>query len=439
MLLLSLLRFLKPTKTLYPYIIRKCFSKWASAIENASSPHKALDLYSSMHRNAIPIDIFSVVFTLKSGSRLQNRTVIDHLHSHTIKLGFVANFYVANSLLNAYVATSFDKACILFDEMPERNTVMWNTMITGHSRSGNIDKARSLFYEMPLRDVSSYSSMIAAFSNHGCWNEGLLLFREMMAGGQIKPNQVTIGTVLSCCINMDSLGLLIGKSVHGFILKKGWELNVVIGNILVDMYAKCGFLKNALQVFDFMHERNVKTGTALICEAAQHGFSQVSLSLLKMMQEAGIRPNDLTFTGILNACVHSGLDVEGGKHFWMIEEYGLEGKIQHYGCMVDLFGKAGLLEEAFEVIKTMKFEANIVIWGSFLSACKEHKQFDLAERAIEQVSRIIKPENDGGIYTLICALYASNEKWDDVERVRKLMLDQNVRKVEGLSFIRKGL
>ncbi|KAF2298903.1 hypothetical protein GH714_029076 [Hevea brasiliensis] len=138
--------------------------------------------------------------------------------------------------------------------------------------------------------------------------------------------------------------------------------------------------------------------------------------LFKKMQQADIRPNELTITGILNACAHSGLVEEGRKYFRMIEEYGLEHRIQHYGCMVDLFGKAGLLEEAYEVIKMMKFETNIVIWGSFLSASKEHKQFDMAERVIEQILSVIKPENDGGIYTLICDLYALNEKWDDAER-----------------------
>ncbi|XP_037495160.1 pentatricopeptide repeat-containing protein At5g66520-like [Jatropha curcas] len=438
MLLLPLSQFLKPTKNPNPYVIGKCVSTWASAIKNASSPHKALDLYSSMHRNSIPVDSFSILFTLKSCTRLQNLTVINHLHSHVIKLGFITHVYVATSLLNAYVVTSFSNACQLFDELPERNTVTWSTMITGYSRSGNINQARAFFDEMPLRDVSCWSAMISAYINHGCSNKGLLLFREMMARGETKPDQVAIGTVLSCCVNMGSLGLLIGKSLHGFTVTNGWELNVEIGTILVDLYAKYGFLKNALQVFDFMQERNVKTWTALICGAAQHGFSQEALSLFKMMQEAGIRPNELTFTGILNACVHSGLVEEGGKYFRMIEEYGLEVKIQHYGCMVDLFGKAGLLEEAFEVIKTMKFEANIVIWGSFLSACKEHKQFDLAERTIDRVLRIIKPEN-GGIYTLICTLYALNGKWDDAERVRKLMLDQNVRKARGSSFIRKGL
>ncbi|XP_050235613.1 pentatricopeptide repeat-containing protein At5g66520-like [Mercurialis annua] len=436
MLIIPFSQFFKPTKYPVSHFITKRFYKLTpSAIKNASSPQIALELYSQMHRNSTPVDSFSILYTLKSCARLKNLTLIRHLHSHIIKLGFHTNVYVATSLLHSYVLASLSDACNLFDEMPERNTVTWNTMISGYSRSGNVDKACACFEEMPLKDVGSWSAMITAYINHGFWDKGLLLFREMMAKSEVKPDQVTAGTVLSGCTLMGFHGLLVGKSVHGFIVKNGWELNAEIGTVLVDMYAKCGYLKNAVQVFDLMKERNVMTWTAVICGAAQHGFSQEALTLFKMMEETKVRPNELTFTGILNACAHSGLVEEGRVYFRLIKEYGLEHRVQHYGCLVDLFGKAGLLDEAYEVIKTMKCETNVVIWGSFLSACKEHKRFDMAERVIEQVLTVTKPDNDGGIYTLICDLYTSNERWDDAEKVRKLMLNQHVRKARGSSFI----
>ncbi|XP_065860623.1 pentatricopeptide repeat-containing protein At1g33350-like [Euphorbia lathyris] len=419
----------------------KCFSSWASAIKNASSPHVALGLFSQMHRQAIPLDSFSIVFTLKSCLPLHNSSIsiIRHLHSHIIKAGIHTNIYVATSLLHCYVSTSFLDACLLFDKMPERNTITWNTMITGYARSGNINKARAIFEEMPTRNVPSWSSMISTYIDSRNWDEGFSLFREMMTTGELKPDRVTIGTVLSGCTQLGTLGLLVGKSVHGYSMKNGLEMDVKIGTILVDMYAKCGYLKNARQVFDLMQEKNVVTWTAVICGMAQHGFSQEALTLFKMMEEANVRPNELTFTGILNACAHSGLLEEGRKYFRMIEEYGLEHRIQHYGCMIDLFCKAGLLEKAYEVIEAKKLENDVVIWGSFLSACKEHKQFDMAERVIEKVLRVIKPEINGGVYTLISDLYALNGKWDDAERVRKLMLSRSVRKSRGSSFIRSGL
>jgi pentatricopeptide repeat protein len=172
-----------------------------------------------------------------------------------VKLGFSPHVYVSTSLLHAYVVTSFENACKLFEEMPERNTVTWNTMIVGYSRLGDVERACANFEEMPLRDFASWFAMIAAYMNCGYYEHGLALFREMMVTKSSKPDQVTVGSVLSGCGRMGSLGLLVGKSVHGFITKNGWELNVEIGTILVEMYAKCGLMRKACWVFELMPER----------------------------------------------------------------------------------------------------------------------------------------------------------------------------------------
>lgn len=412
---------------------------WALALRDASFPQKALHLYSQMHRNGVPFDSFCILYTLKSCAHLRDATITRHLHAHIVKLGFSSHVYVATSLLNAYVVASFSDARLLFDEMPEKNTVSWNTMIAGYSRSGNIQKARSVFEEMPHRDVASWSAMIAAYTNHGSYELSLSLFRRMVEDGGVTPDEITASSVLSGCAHMGSLGLLAGKSIHGYVVKNGWELNVELGTVLVNMYAKCGFLKFASQVFALMEDRNVMSWTSLICGLAQHGHSEEALATFEKMQLAGVKPNELTFTGVLSACAHTGLVTEGRKYFKMIERYGLEPRIQHYGCMVDLLGKAGMLEEAYEIIKTMKLEPNIVVWGSFLSACKEHREFEMAERVIKQVLRMIKPENGGGVYSLISDLYVLGEKWEEAERLRKLMINENVRKARGSSFVRSGL
>lgn len=333
---------------------------------------------------------------------------------------------------------SFDDACALFDEMPERNTVTWNTMVSGYSKLGDVEKARNVFERMPVRDVASWSAMIAGYISNGLWENGLMLFREMLLLEELKPDQVTLCSIFVGFARMGSTGLLLGKSVHGFTVKNGWELNAELGTVLVDMYAKCGFLKSASHVFNFMQDRNVVSWTALICGSAQHGYGNETLSIFDMMRQAGVRPNELTFTGVLTACAQAGLVEEGHGYFKMIERYGLQPTIQHYGCMVDMFGKAGLLGEAYDVIKTMRLKPNIVIWGSFLSSCKLHKQFEMAERVFDQVMEMVKPENDGGVYTLISDLYVLSGKWDDAERVRKLMVNQNVKKTRGSSFIGSG-
>ncbi|KAE8714795.1 hypothetical protein F3Y22_tig00110187pilonHSYRG00050 [Hibiscus syriacus] len=419
-------------------LIIRAVNTWTLAIKNASSPHQALDLYTRMHRQSVPFNSFSILFTLKSCAPLKNPSLISHLHCHILKLGFVSHVYVATSLLNAYVVYCFDDACKLFDEIPDRNIITWNTMITGYSRSGDVNKAYALFKAMPLRDVASWSAMIAGFMNNRERRCGFGCFREMVANGRCQPDEVSVGSVLSGCAHMGSLGLLLGRSVHAFVAKNGWNLTVEIGTVLVNMYAKCGFLKYACIVFNAMQQRNIMTWTALICGSAQHGYSDEALSIFEAMQDMGVKPNEMTFTGVLNACARKGLVEEGHKYFNMIEQYGLELRIHHYGCMVDLYGKAGFLEEAYRVIRTMKIEPNVVIWSSFLSACKDHKQFQMADRVIKQVMETVKPKSDGGVYSLISDLYVLNEKWDDAERVRKLMVNQNVRKTRGSSFIRSS-
>lgn len=310
-------------------------------------------------------------------------------------------------------------------------------MVSGYSKSGDVEKARNLFDGMPVRDVASWSAMIACYMSNGLWENGLVLFREMLLLEELKPDQVTLSSILAGFSHKGSIGLL-GKSVHAYMLKNGWELDAELGTVLVVMYAKCGYLKNASHVFSLMQGRNVVSWTALICGSAQHGYGKEALSIFDMMKQAGVRPNELTFTGVLTACARAGLVEEGRGYFRMIEGYGLKPTIQHYGCMVDMFGKVGLLGEAYEVVRTMRLKPNVVVWGSFLCSCKLHKQFEMAERVFDQVMEMVKPENDGGVYTLISDLYVLSGKWDDAERVRKLMVNQNVKKTRGSSFIRSG-
>ncbi|PKI58358.1 hypothetical protein CRG98_021233 [Punica granatum] len=320
--------------------------------------------------------------------------------------------------------------------MPCKNTVTWNTMITCYARSGDVMAARRVFDEMPTRDVASWSAMITAFVNSCKWADGLGLFRRMMAGlAGVKPDQLTVGSVLSGCSQMGSLGLLVGMSIHSLVVKNGWEVNVKIGTPLIDMYSKCGLLKYALRLFNLMEERNVMTWTAMICGSAQNGHGMEAIALFEMMRNTGMQPNEMTFTGVLSACANAGLVEEGRRYFTMLRECGVEPRIQHYGCMVDLFGKAGFLVEAYEVIQKMEFEPNIVLWGSYLAACKTHKRFEMAERVIDRVMRVVRPDHDGGVYTLISDLYILSDKWDEAERIRQLMLDQTTRKVRGSSSI----
>ncbi|MCD9560180.1 hypothetical protein HAX54_018675 [Datura stramonium] len=198
-----------------------------------------------------------------------------HFHSYATSMPIFSQIrfsypvYVATSLLNAYIGTSFEYACKLFDEIPVRNTVTWNTMITCFSRSGNVERARKMFDDMPLRDLVSWSAMIAGYMNSGHWEEGVALFREMVILKQLKPDQVTIGPVLAGCSKWVQLGCFLGN--------------------------QCTVLQNMV------------TWTALICGAAKNGFGTEALEIFKKMRQGDVLPNEFTFTGVLSACVRAGL------------------------------------------------------------------------------------------------------------------------------------
>ncbi|KAI3514898.1 hypothetical protein L1887_13645 [Cichorium endivia] len=433
LLLFEVVRFLTSTTS-----TPASSSKWNSSIKNASSPQKSLQIYTEMHRQSIPVDSYAVLYTLTASTHLHNLPLLRHLHAHITKLGFTSNVYIMSSLLHGYSSTCFDDARVVFDEMPERTIVTWNTMITGFSRSGNVNKARYLFDEMPIRNSASWSAMIASYINSNQPKKGLALFHKMLTIEKLKPDHFTLCTILTACGHMGTIGLILGKSIHTFIIRNKYDLNVELGTSLINMYAKSGFLKLASIVFNMMQYTNVVSWTALICGAAQHGHINEAKSLFHKMQKSRIKPNEFTFTGILNACVHAGLVNEGRNYFKMMNDYGLKPKIHHYCCMVDLLGKAGELEDAYEIIVKMELEldANINVLGSFLYSCKVQCDFKMAERVIDRVMKILNPEKDGGVYSLIADLFVMGEKWDDAERVRRLMVRENVRKTRGVSFIK---
>ncbi|XP_010519090.1 PREDICTED: pentatricopeptide repeat-containing protein At5g66520-like [Tarenaya hassleriana] len=414
----------------------RAISSHAAAIRDEPCPYKSLETFVSIHRLAIPLESFSLVYALQSAASLRNLSQIRHIHCLSIKLGFSKNVYAATSLLNGYVTVSMSDACKLFDELSERNTATWNTMITGHLRSGNVRRASEMFKTMPYRNAVSWSTFISDHVNNGRWVTGLGILRDMMFRTTLKPDQKALSSVILGCSRLDPVGLLLGRSVHGFMVKHVRKISVNAGSALIDMYARFGFMKYAIKFFDFMQEKNVVTWTALICGSALHSDARKTLALFEEMQVSGVRPNELTFTGVLKACVNSGLVHEGRKYFKMMEEYGLEPKIHHLGCMVDLLGNAGLIEEAYEVIQSMKLEPNIVIWGSFLSACREHNKLEMAEGVIELVLRNMSPETVGsGVYSLMYDIYAMNQKWDAAEKVREFMNESCARKIRGSSFI----
>lgn len=323
--------------------------------------------------------------------------------------------------------------------MLERSVVTWTAMISGYTRVGMIDDAILLFEKVPdwQRDTPFWNSIIAGFAQNGLFVEAISVFRKMIwAEGLSKgnrPNQVTVVCALSACGHGGMLQL--GKGIHSYVYRN--DLNTVshMANALVDMYGKCGSLREARRVFNTNTDKNLTSWNSMINCYALHGRSQSAISTFEEMQKQGdvVKPDGVTFIGLLNACTHGGLVDQGRRYYNMMTESQIEPNIAHNGCLIDLLGRAGQFDEALEVLGKMSTPPDEVMWGSLLNACKIHKRTDLAELMVKKLIDI-DPYN-GGYVSMLANLYSEMGKWDDVQEVRKIIREKKAYKTPGCSWI----
>ncbi|QCD76960.1 pentatricopeptide repeat-containing protein At4g21065 [Vigna unguiculata] len=370
----------------------------------SQNPSPALHLYRQMIVSCVQPDTHTYPFLLKAVSKSLNVREGEAIHSVTIRNGFHSLVFVQNSLLHIYAACGCtESAYKVFELMKERDLVAWNSVING-------------------------------FALNGRPNEALTLFREMTVEG-VEPDGFTVVSLLSACAELGALEL--GRRVHVYLLKVGLRENSYVINSLLDLYAKCGTIREAQQVFSEMSERNAVSWTSLIVGLAVNGFGEEALELFKEMEGQGLVPSEITFVGVLYACSHCGMLDEGFNYFRrMEEEYGIMPRIEHYGCMVDLLSRAGLVKRAYEYIQNMPVQPNAVIWRTLLGACTIHGHLDLGEIARSHIMKL-EPKHSGD-YVLLSNLYASERRWTDVQVVRRSMLKDGVKKTPGYSLVELG-
>ncbi|OWM81380.1 pentatricopeptide repeat-containing protein At5g66520-like isoform X2 [Punica granatum] len=402
------------------------------ALAEGDCPSEALSLFYRLRELDVLPDTFTCSFVLKACTKLLDLDNGRIIHGYIEKLGFRWNLFLENTIVNLYgLCGEMGDARKLFDSMPQRDVVTWNTMITHSVKRGDIDRAHGYFVRMPERSVRSWTAMISGLVQCGKPEEAVQLFREMEGTG-MRPNEVTVVALLAACADLGVLDL--GREVHEFSDRSGFKKNTHISNTLIDMYVKCGCLEEARRVFDGMEERTIFSWSAMIYGLALHGQAQEALTFFDRMVHIGMRPNGVTFVGLLQACSHMGL-VDRGREFFaeMTRDYGIVPEIEHYGCVVDLLSRAGHLQEAREFIENMPMVPNGIVWGALLGGCKVHKNIELAEEAIKHLSEL-DPLNDG-YYVVLSNIYADAEQWEDVARVRKLMRARGVKKTPGWSSI----
>ncbi|KAL4035764.1 hypothetical protein IC575_004471 [Cucumis melo] len=304
-------------------------------------------------------------------------------------------------------------------------------LIDMYGKCGQVGYARALFNGVEKKDVKIWSALISAYAHVSCMDQVFNLFLEML-DNEVKPNKVTMVSLLSLCAEAGTLDL--GKWTHAYINRHGLEVDVILETALINMYVKCGDVTIARSLFDEATQRDIHMWNAMMAGFSMHGCGKEALELFSEMESHGVEPNDITFISIFHACSHSGLVVEGKKHFnRMVHNFGIVPKMEHYGCLVDLLGRAGHLEEAHNIIENMPMRPNTIIWGALLAACKLHKNLALGEVAARKILEL-DPQNCG--YSVLKSnIYASAKRWNDVTSVRETMSHLGMKKEPGLSWI----
>ncbi|OIT30182.1 pentatricopeptide repeat-containing protein, chloroplastic [Nicotiana attenuata] len=332
------------------------------------------------------------------------------LHAYARKLGLdTQNVKVGTAIIDMYSKFGLlELARLSFDHMDVKNKVTWNTMVDGFMRNGDFKNAVKMFDEIPERDVISWTALIGGFVKNGLFEES------------------------STCANLGTLGISLWS--HRFILQRAFKNNVRVNNTLIDMYCRCGCVELACQVFDKMPERSLVSWNSIIVGLAVNGHAMDALQYFNLMQKERFKPDAVTFTGVLTACSHAGMVEEGLKYFKAMKRvHRISPRIEHYGCIVDLYSRAGRLEDALGVIKNMHVKPNEVVLGSILAACRNLKDVRLAERLMHYIYKL-DPGGDSN-HVLLSNTYAAVGSWHGASTVRKKMKDLGIQKRPGISSI----
>ncbi|KAG2683400.1 hypothetical protein I3760_10G029700 [Carya illinoinensis] len=408
---------------------------WTSLISGFAQfglEEEALLLFNQMREASVVLDEFTFATILGVCSAQKDASIGEQLHGCTIKSGMDSSIAVGNAVVTMYATCgNAQKANCVFELMPTKDIISWTAMITVFSHMGNIEKARNYFDKMPDRNIVTWNTMLGTYTQHGFWEEGLKLYTVMRRQG-VKPDWITFATSISACADLATLKL--GIQIVTQAKKSGFCSNVSVANSAVTMYSRCGRIEEAHKIFDFIHGKDLISWNAIMAGYAQNGQGRKVIEIFENMLKMKCSPDHISYVSVLSGCSHSGLVIEGKHYFYsMTEDFGISPTSEHFACMVDLLGRAGLLEEAKNLIDGMPFKPNVAIWGALLSACRTHQDSKLAEYAVNNLLEL--NAEDSGSYILLANTYTDCGQLDGLADVRKLMREKGIRKTPGCSWI----
>ncbi|XP_042475690.1 pentatricopeptide repeat-containing protein At2g01510, mitochondrial-like [Macadamia integrifolia] len=367
-------------------------------------PEEALEVFNRMREENVDANFVSVASVIAACSQLRFLNQGKSIHSWALKSGFNADVVVGTALLDMYASSGdTELAGKVFEEMLTKDLIAWNCLISCYCQNGLIDDSFSLFVEMQ--------------------NTGL------------KPNGSTLAGILPAVARLGAVHL--SKSCHGFIIRNRLDMDEYVLTALMDVYAKSGDLVAAHRLFDLIPKRSVVAWSSMIFGYGTHGCGAEALMLFEKRHEFNVKPNYITYIGVLSACAHAGLVKEGREYFRrMVDDHGITPSVQHYACMVDMFSRAGNLDEAMDLITVMPVEPSPGIWGALLGGCRIHGHVELGKYAAERLFEL--NSSDPGFYVLLSNMYAAAGMWSEVQKVRGLMKEKGLRKPAGWSSVEIG-
>lgn len=374
----------------------------AGAVQYECNEH-GLKLFSEMHRSGFRPDEYALASVLRGCAGLRDLPAGNQVHGYIVKYGFGVDMVVSSSLSHMYMKSGrMEEGERVIESMETRNVVAWNTLIAGKAQGGFSKEV-----------LDSYSVM-------------------RLTG--LRPDKITLVSVITSCSEMATLGR--GQKVHAEAIKSGSCSSVSLITALVTMYSKCGSIGDSVRAFEeFNHYSDPVLWTAMISANGLHGRGSEAVEMFERMEQKGLMEgNDVAFLSLLYACSHCGMKEKGIEIFdLMVEKYGINPRLEHYNCKVDLLARSGCLEEAEAVIRSMPVKPDAIIWKTLLSGCKTRKNAEMAARVSEEILKL--DPNDSALHVLLSNIYASAQRWNDVSEVRKAMKDKSLVHELGVSWV----
>ncbi|XP_050368859.1 pentatricopeptide repeat-containing protein At3g46790, chloroplastic-like [Argentina anserina] len=364
---------------------------------------EAIKMCNQMRLSGLPPNQYTYPFVLKACGAMRDGKQGRVVHGQVMKSGLELQVFVGNALVAMY------------------------------SKCGEVEVSRRVFDELPQKDLVSWNSLISGYATNGCPNAAIQIFRAMLQDGANASllEHATLVSVLPACV--DASAIEVGFWIHLYVVKSGIEIDSALGSALVTMYANCGRVGVSRVIFDRVSDKTVVLWSTMMRGYGMHGHTDEVLQMFTQFEESGLDPDAVMLLCLLSTCSHAGMVAKGLEIFEKMEKYGVEKNEKHYACIVDLLGRAGLLDRAVTFIESMPIRAGKDVYGALLGACRIHNNIKLAEETAERLF-VLDPEN-AGRYILLASMYEDAGRWEDAARVRRLIRDKNIKKPTGHSSI----